>query len=167
MAPWGVSIVASGTSILPRVPFASHDDVVAPSQPLALSAYTDLQDPRLTLGLRYLLLHGDPNIAHSQKVGLLVKEGWAAHLVDDLLFLKRFPFFADATYPDFGVNTEVYTEGRFQELELLGPQRVLEPGQSLTLNEDWTLLPIPGATAACRDPEDLHTLLVPHLAPLL
>ena len=167
VAPWAVSIVATGTSILPRVPFTSHDDVVCPSQPLALSAYTDLQDPRLTLGLRYILLHGDPAITHSQKIGLLVKEGWADHLVDDLLFLKRFPFFPDATYPDFGVNTEIYTEGRFQELELLGPQRVLQPGQSLTLTEDWNLLSIPGATAVRRDPEQLHTLLTPHLTPFL
>ena len=170
VAPWAVSIVAPGTSILPRVPFSSHDDIVAPSQPLALSAYTDLQDPRLTLGLRYLLLHGDPDLPHSQKIGLLVKEGWAAHLVDDLLFLKRFPFDPEdslATYPDFGVNTEVYTEGRFQELELLGPERTLQPGQSLTLAEDWNLLPIPGASAARRNPDQLHTLITPHLAPLL
>ena len=37
------------------------------------------------------------------------------------------------------MNTEIYTEGGFQELELLGPQRVVRPGESLTLVEDWHL----------------------------
>ena len=139
IAPWAISIVRGGTSIMPRVPFQSHDDYVPVTQPLALCAFTDLQDPRFTLGLKYILLRCDPKLAHSQKLGLRNKENWCAHLVDDLLFVKRFTHDERASYPDYEVNNEVYTEGPFQELELLGPHRVVAPGESLTLVEEWNL----------------------------
>jgi hypothetical protein len=61
--------------------------------------------------------------------------------VENLLFVKRFTHDESAEYPDYGVNTEVYTEGRFQELELLGPHRVVCTGESLVLTEEWNLFP--------------------------
>lgn len=139
IAAWAVSIVEPGISIVPRVPFQTHDDYVPVTQPLALCAFTDLQDPRFTLGLKYLLLRGDPSRSSSQKLGLRNKQNWCAHLVDNLLFVKRFMHDERAEYPDYGVNTEVYTEGRFQELELLGPHRVVRTSESLTLVEEWNL----------------------------
>ena len=154
IAAWGVSIVDPGTSIVPRVPFQSHDDYVPVSQPVALCAFTDLEDPRFTLGLKYLLLRGDPTRPTSQKLGLRNKENWCAHLVEDLLFVKRFTHDEHAIYPDYGVNTEVYTEGRFQELELLGPHRVVSPGDSLTLIEDWNLVP----NMSLTNPQNLDLL---------
>ena len=154
IAAWGVSIVDPGTSIVPRVPFQSHDDYVPVSQPVALCAFTDLEDPRFTLGLKYLLLRGDPTRPTSQKLGLRNKENWCAHLVEDLLFVKRFTHDEHAIYPDYGVNTEVYTEGRFQELELLGPHRVVSPGASLTLIEDWNLVP----NISLTNPQNLDLL---------
>ncbi len=141
IATWAISIVEPGTSIVPRVPFQSHDDYLPVTQPIALCAFTDLQDPRLTLGQKYLLLHGDPDRPSSQKLGLRNKQNWCAHLTNNLLFVKTFTHDETADYPDYGVNTEVYTEGRFQELELLGPSRVVAPGESLTLVEDWHLFP--------------------------
>ena len=139
ISAWGISIVRGGTSIVPRVPFQSHDENVAPAQPLTLCSFTDLQDPRFTLGQKYILLRCDPKLSHSQKLGLRNKENWCAHLVDDLLCVKRFTHDERARYPDYGANTAVYPEGSFQELELLGPQRVVATGESLTLVEDWSL----------------------------
>ena len=60
-------------------------------------------------------------------------------MVDDLLFVKKFTHDERASYPDYEVNTEVYTEGSFQELELLGPHRVVATDESLTLIEEWHL----------------------------
>ena len=154
IAVWGVSIVEPGTSIVPRVPFQTHDDYVPVTQPIALCAFTDLQDPRFTLGLKYLLLRGDPFRSSSQKLGLRNKEGWCAHLVDNLLFVKRFTHDERAEYPDYGVNTEVYTEGRFQELELLGPHRTVANGDSLTLVEEWNLF----TDVQVANPQDVDLL---------
>ncbi len=154
VAAWAISVVEPGTSIVPRVPFQTHDDYVPVTQPVALCAFTDLQDPRFTLGMKYLLLRSDPSVPSSQKLGLRNKENWCAHLVNDLLFVKRFTHDERAEYPDYGVNTEVYTEGRFQELELLGPHRVLATGESLTLVEEWNLFP----DVQVADPKKLDLL---------
>ncbi len=101
IAPWAISIVRSGTSIMPRVPFQSHDDYVPVTQPLALCAFTDLQDPRFTLGLKYILLRCDPERSNPQKLGLRNKQNWCAHTVDDLLFVKKFTHDERASYPDY------------------------------------------------------------------
>lgn len=139
IAVWAISVVQVGTSIAPRVPFRSHDEYVPVSQPLALCAFTDLQDPRFTLGSKYILLRGDPALPDSQKFGLRNKEGWCAHLVGSTLFLKTFTYEEHAEYPDYGVNNEMYVEGSFQEVELLGPRSVVASGESLTLSEEWHL----------------------------
>jgi hypothetical protein len=139
IALWAITIVRSGIAIVPRVPFQSHDEYAPVTQPLALCAFTDLQDPRFTLGPKYILLRADPPRPHAQKKGHRNKEGWAAHLLGDTLFVKRFSHENRADYPDYGVNTEVYVEGAFQEIELLGPRRTVWPGESLTLSEEWRL----------------------------
>jgi hypothetical protein len=154
IAAWGISVVQPGTSILPRVPFQSHDDYAPVTQPLALCAFTDLQDPRFTLGLKYILLQGDPTKPNSQKIGLRNKENWCAHLTHNLLFVKCFEHQNRAVYPDYGVNTEAYTEGAFQELELMGPRRVVNTGESLVLNEEWHLF----EDVDVPNPKDLDAL---------
>ena len=166
IAPWAISIVAEGTSIVPRAPFQSHDDFVAATQPLSLFAFTDLQDPRFTLGLKYILLRCDPSKANSQKLGLRNKENWCAHVANNMLFVKRFTHDEPASYPDYEVNTEVYTEGRFQELELLGPHRVVATGDSLTFVEHWHLFENIGIEGTTDDLEKLDAMLSTRLPSL-
>lgn len=139
IAAWAISVVQPGTAIVPRVPFQTHDEYVPVTQPLALCAFTDLEDPRFTLGLKYILLRADPALPNSQKFGLRNKQEWCGHLVRNTLFVKRFSHDERAEYPDYGVNNEVYVEGAFMEVELLGPRRTVVPGESLTLIEDWHL----------------------------
>ena len=139
IAVWAITIVGSGVGIVPRVPFQSHDDYAPVTQPLALCAFTDLQDPRFTLGVKYILLRADPARPTAQKFGLRNKEGWCAHLLGNELFVKRFAHENRALYPDYGVNTEVYVEGAFQEVELMGPRRTVWPGESIALSEEWNL----------------------------
>jgi hypothetical protein len=47
IAAWAISVVEAGTSIVPRVPFQTHEDYVPVTHPVALCAFTDLQDPPL------------------------------------------------------------------------------------------------------------------------
>ncbi len=166
IAAWAISVVACGTAIVPRVPFRSHDDYVTVTQPLALCAFTDLQDPRFTLGSRYLLLRADPARTDSQKFGLRNKQDWCAHLVDDSLFVKRFAHEEEAAYPDYGVNNEVYVAGSYMEVELLGPRRTVAPGESLTLVEHWHLFGNVPVSGAVRDEEALHQAIAGSIATL-
>jgi hypothetical protein len=161
IAIWAITICASGVGIVPRVPFQTHDDYAPVTQPLALCAFTDLQDPRFTLGLKYILLRADPARTNAQKFGFRNKEGWCAHLLGDELFVKRFNHQNRATYPDYQVNTEVYVEGAFQEVELLGPRSTVWPGESLQLSEEWRLFPGLKVAPGAPDLDELDRALTP------
>jgi hypothetical protein len=138
LAPWALTIMkGGGVTILPQEPFRSHEDYLLPARPLVIWHYTDLSDPRWTLGKKYICLKADATRPEPQKLGILNKQGWAAYFLDRLLFVKCFAYQQDATYPDYGSNTETYTAGSFMEIETLAPMKRLEPGQSAEHVERW------------------------------
>ena len=59
------------------------------------------------------------------------------------------------------MNNEIYVEGAFQEVELLGPHRVVQPGDSLTLIEDWHLFQDVNVQAGEKFLENLDTAISP------
>jgi hypothetical protein len=128
-----------GTAILPQEPYISHDDEVLPARPLVLWHYTDLADPRFSIGAKFVRLATDASRAAPQKVGILNKVGWAAYARNGVVFIKRVAFDAKGTYPDFGSSMEVYTAANFIEVESLGTLRTLKPGESVEHTERWTL----------------------------
>lgn len=140
MAVWAMTALnQGGRSIIPQEPYASHDDRLAPVRPLVLWGYTDLTDPRWMIGKSFITLRQDPARKESQKIGVFNTQGWAAYALGKWLFLKRYADPLDKPYPDFGSNTETYTDGAFLELETLGPLEKVEPGQSITHTEHWWL----------------------------
>jgi hypothetical protein len=140
LAPWALTIVAGGgVTILPQEPYIRHEDALLPARPLVLWHYTDLTDPRWSIGKRFVQLKTDAKIGEPQKIGIANKQGWAAYLLDRTLFVKRFPYRADSAYPDYGSNCETYTAGTFMEVETLGPLQLLTPGKSAEHTEKWSL----------------------------
>ena len=63
--------------------------------------------------------------------------GWTGFTANGQLFLKRYAFDPKATYPDFGCNTEFYTNGDMLEVETLGPLAKLPAAQSIEHVEHW------------------------------
>lgn len=145
LAPWGLTILngeAGGTVVIPQEPYISHDDELLPARPMVLWHYTDLSDPRWTLGKTFIRLKVDASLAEPQKVGVADKQGWAAYAPGGpggLLFVKVFDYVDGAVYPDDGCNCETYTAGSFVELETLGPMHRLEPGDAAEHSERWQL----------------------------
>jgi len=140
LAPWGLSIMnGGGRVIIPQEPFISHDDCLTPARPLVLWHYTNLADPRYTIGPKFIQLRTDAAIEDSQKIGVADKEGWAAYFRQGTLFIKFFDYIADVTYPDDGCNCEAYTAANFMELETLAPMHDLVPGESAEHVEVWHL----------------------------
>ncbi len=138
-SPWALSVMTiGGVALIPLPPIVSHDSRVAPNQNWTLWGYTDLTDPRWTIGRRFILVRQDPRRGPT-KFGLAQRLGWAAYWVDGFLFVKRFGFQEGQTYPDCGVNFELYTDKRILELETLGPLVKLAPGQSVRHVETWAL----------------------------
>jgi hypothetical protein len=140
LAPWALTIMrAGGEVIIPQEPFGPHPDFLLPARTLVLWHYTDLTDPRLTLGARLIRVRPDEGNDAPQKLGLLNKQGWAAYHAGGELFVKTYGYEEGAAYPDYGCNTEVFTAGGFVEVESLAPLRRLEPGESAEHEERWML----------------------------
>jgi hypothetical protein len=140
LAPWVLSIMnGGGVSFFPQEPYYSHDDYLLPARPLVLWHFTDMADPRWSFGTKYVRLKCDADCPEPQKVGAAVKAGWGGYLREDTLFVKRFPYFDDVDYPDYGCNFETYTAGNFIEVESLSPLATIAPDEAVTHVEKWYL----------------------------
>ncbi|MGH9543134.1 MAG: hypothetical protein ACRD2H_14780 [Terriglobales bacterium] len=144
LAPWSISVMEQhGTAILPLPPKAPWDKQhFQPVGSLTLWSYTDFQDPRWTLGTKYVELHQDtkPTGRYQwQKIGVHDVDGWGAYFNAGHLFVKRAGFEAKADYSDYGANFETYTDPTFLELETLGPMQRVAPGATVEHTEHWWL----------------------------
>lgn len=138
LAPWALSVMAAdGVGLFPLPPRGSHAENLAPTSSLSLWAYTNLSDPRWTLGERYILLRQDTAATGPQKIGASVPDGWGAYVKAGFLFLKTFDFDTTAEYADRSSVIEVFTNNEMLELETLGPVVSLAPGASVEHVENW------------------------------
>lgn len=138
-APWAISVMkAGGTAIIPqnREPVGEG---LLPNRIMALWPYSDMNDPRVHWGSRYIRVTQDPAREPAFKFGLSVPEGWLAYQHPDGLFVKKFPYQSDDTYPDGGVNAEIYTNNFFLEVESLGVLQTVVPGDQVTHIETWSI----------------------------
>ncbi len=148
-APWAITqLRPGGVAILPQ---SQAETGFLPNRSLALWPYTNLASPHVTWGNRYLLVHAEMKAPF--KVGFPNPRGWLAYWLDGILFVKRAPFDAAATYCDFGCSSECYCNDRFLELETLAPLTTLSPGQSITHTETWEVygdVPLPADEEAAQ-----------------
>jgi hypothetical protein len=129
-----------GMAIAAFPPRGTHDEILLPTNPLTMWAYTDFSDKRWTFTKKYVVLKNNPDVKDSQKTGLFNSKTVAGYLLGDTLFVKR----SDAPgkpddYPDFGCSFETYTDDQFLEMETLGPLVNLAQGKSATHTENWSL----------------------------
>ena len=132
MAPGGVGI----TGFPPR---GTHEDVLEPTNPLVMWAYTDLSDKRWVFSSKYLALKQDPAAATPQKIGHFNPRTWGAYLLDGELFIKRYEPAPGRAHPEFGCSFEMFTNADMLELETMGPLRRVAPGEWVEHVEHWSL----------------------------
>ena len=147
-APWALSVMAAGgIAIVPQPPLGSHPENLLPNRGLVLWPYTDLTDPRLTLGSRYWTLAQNTGMGPI-KIGLNHGGGtdgqgtgsWAAYALEGVLFVKQFARDPGAAYPDGGCNCELFSNEAMLEVETLGPLAQLPAGGVLEHRESWQVL---------------------------
>jgi hypothetical protein len=140
VAAWAVSMMAQrGVGITGFPPRGKHPDVLPPTHPLVMWAFTDLTDPRWTWTKKYVVLRQVPENAVPQKIGHFNAKTWGAYLLGTELFIKRFDADPSQRYADFGCSYETFTRDDMLELETLGPLTRLAPGKSLEHVERWSL----------------------------
>ena len=159
-AAWGISIVrANGVAVIPNAQFRPQREALLPVRTLALWRYTDLADGRFAAGTAFVRMRCDPSREAPNKIGVACERGWFAYVVDGTAFVIRSPRDECATYPDFGSNVEVYTEGAFCEVETLSPLVTLAPGETLRHTVQWSLVRVAG-----EDDASLLDALEKHLS---
>ena len=161
-APWSLSVMApGGTVIVPQEPFVPHGPGEGQSfeaaRPIVLWQFTNMADPRFVWGKRFIRMSQDDAYPTKQKFGGMIKPGWAAYDFGSELFIKHFAFFPGANYPDYGCNAEFYTEPGMLEIESLGPEVPIEPGDYAEHIETWQIEQV----AASKDDDTLAEQLKP------
>jgi len=140
VAAWSVSMMAQGgAGITGFPPRGKHPDILPPTHPLVMWAFTDLTDPRWTFTRKYVVLRQDPDNAVPQKIGHFNPKTWGAYLLGSDLFIKRCDADPARPYADIGCSYETFTRDDMLELETLGPLTRLSTGASLEHIERWTL----------------------------
>jgi hypothetical protein len=84
------------------------------------------------------------SILSPQKLFSMAKEGWLAHVSDDLLFIKKFPDIQISQLSPEQGEIEIFAQkgGLYIELENHGPYTTLKPGEELSYDQTWYLLPL-------------------------
>lgn len=141
LAAWSMSVMGlNGRAIIPQEPYIPHSKYLLPARPVVLWYYSNMSDPRITWGREYIQIKQDTSATYANKIGVLNKQGWAAYILNNEVFLVSFPYYKDKTYPDYDCNNESYTAPDFLELETLSPLKKLKPsGGKLTYTENWYL----------------------------
>lgn len=137
LSPWALTMMRpGGTAILPQQGSVVEGEEVLPNRRFAMWPYSRWDDERLRLGNEHILVRSAPN-AQPFKIGYFNSHGWLGYAYDDTLFIKRFGVRRNEDYPDFGCNSEVYTNHRFTEIESLGPLVDLPPKKDIVHTETW------------------------------
>jgi hypothetical protein len=100
------------------------------------------------------------------KLGFDTMAGWFGYLMpNNTLFVKRFATYPDRVYNEAaGLTMSVwYPPSTRIELEPIGPRERLQPGESASFVEDWSLFPFPFPKSGEQvDLEALKALVATH-----
>lgn len=128
LAPWTVTQMApAGNMIIPLPQF--EPESMAPRQKLQLWDNTSITDPRFHWRKDSLWVKHNPEEKDRIKLGVYNTGGKAFYYKEGYLFTVRFPFAEGKKYPDGGASFEMYCCSQFCEMETLGEEVCLLPGE--------------------------------------
>ena len=164
VTPWALSVMdGGGTCLVPQPKADLHPtefpegretlpEEFLPNREFVLWPFTDLTDGRYRFGEHFLRLSHRAD-KPATKLGLKVPATWIACENKGTVFAKHLPFQPGQTYPDRGVNLELFTNAAILEMESLAPLVPIKPGQSVEHVEHWVLretaTPLENESAAC------------------
>jgi hypothetical protein len=152
LAAWAITMMAPlGRTWLPFLEGEFDPGGFQGQRNIVLWSYSRTDDPRFVLTDACIEIRGaripeHPGIG-SFKVGTSLRRGWLAHWREGVLFVKRAQHDESRAYADMGASVQVYSHGRFTELETLGPLTDVAPGESAVHAEDWEVSGVSEAEA--------------------
>lgn len=154
-AAWALTMFRpGGYGVLPLLPKGSHEDGdLLPNYTVVPWTFTDLSLPVWEMHRDFIGINVG-KAKSAQKLGISNYPGWSAYWLDGVTFVKYAAVNTSAKYSDLGCAFETFTNGEMIELETLSPMVNLQPKESVTHIEYWTLLdglPKPSTDAAFND----------------
>ncbi len=134
---WPITVMAqSGIEI---IPLNTDDNGLLPNRNITLWSYTKINDPRLNITDKYLILKQDPNNPDAFKIGVDCNKGVGYYILEDTVFSKMYEHVLNANYPDFSASYESYTNDTILEFETLSPLSTVKPNQEIEHTEKFVL----------------------------
>jgi hypothetical protein len=138
-ASWALSMMApGGVGVTGFPPRGTHPEMLQPTNPLVMWAFSDLSDPRWKFTKKYLILRQDPANASPQKLGHYNPKTWGAYFLGDEAFIKQYEPGALKDHPDYGTSYQTFTNADFLEIETMGPLTKVPGGASVEHVERWS-----------------------------
>ncbi|WP_136689499.1 hypothetical protein [Halorhabdus amylolytica] len=138
-APWALSVLEpDGTAVMPLTPQAEADSLL-PDRSITFWPYTRPGDDRLSYGEDNVYVSQDTGCDGPLKIGTSAGDSWVAYVNDGHVFRKDFEYVPGGNYPDLDSGAQVYTSSEILELETVGPLRTVDPDETVTHVETWTL----------------------------
>lgn len=135
---WGLTVSAKGGKLI--VPMNTNDTKLLSNRVISVWPYTDMSDDRIFFGKKYVTLSHDANAETPIKLGFDLNKGSVHYVLGDEVFTKSYEtLHPNANYPDGGCSFETYTCAAFTEVESLGELKVVKPGETSVLTENWAL----------------------------
>jgi len=160
IAPWAITMLSGGgVEIFPQ---SKKKTGYLHNRNFSFWDYADMTDERFYLGKEFVSLKQDVESKCAFKLGCNNEDGWAMYFNKNQVFIKKFKFDDDETYPDGGCNFETYTNDSMLEIETLGGLRNLEPNEKVSLKETWEIYE-ETETPILRNEEDYNRLTSKYL----
>ena len=134
---WALSQFAQGGLL--AVPNSSLNTGLIANRAISLWPYSKLNDRRVYFGDKFITVVPDEQKTPAFKFGSTVDDGYACYFNHGQLVAKKFEYFYDVEYPNFGCNFESYTNEDFIEIESLTPLFTLEAGEVAVHTETWAI----------------------------
>lgn len=137
-AVWGLTVSATGGTLI--VPMNDNDTGLLANRNISVWPYTNLADSRLHFGERYVTLKQDTGVERSLKLGFDLNQAEAYYCLGDDIFRKTYEtYHPHEKYPDNNCSFEAYTCATFLENESLSPLKKVQPNETVSLTEHWSL----------------------------
>ncbi len=135
---WGLTVSATGGTLI--IPMNDNDTGLLANRNISVWPYTNLADNRLHFGNHYVTLRQDTNAKQALKLGFDLNHAEAYYCLGEDIFRKSYEtYHPREKYPDNNCSFETYTCATFIEVESLSPLKNVQPNETVSLTEHWSL----------------------------
>ncbi len=135
---WGLTVSALHGTLI--VPMNTNDTGLLANRNISVWPYANLADSRVHFGKKYVTLRQDINIEQSFKLGFDLNDAKVYYCLGEDIFEKSYvTHHGCEKYPDNNCSFETYTNAGFIEVESLSPLKSVNPSETVSLTECWSM----------------------------